>query len=460
MNPDENKEIEERILAIYKEVLPELPENNKIDGITYYTDITLVTPVDGKDGLADQGVYAVRIVNEKEKNLYKLYNNSIEIAEIDENGKIIFSNEYIEWLEQIDKRFSEIAKNANEKEALDLNNELTEEDKEYKEDEIKELESEENKEITEQQKEREKEEPENKEQEMQQIAEATGNKVENIKSYSKIKPTQYLTDKDTFEEIANVKGQYSDIYIVNANEDMGKNHKFAFIGRNQDGELEYIEGLETKGTTTTDRQIYSINRDGSKVEEKQVTEMFTTSDPNKMFSAKIGNYGIIEVDYLRKSPTENKFVGSQVETQTERPTTAEVKQFMNEARTTKSELDESIDKTEKQIEENESRTTRLENIDDNPNNDRAIDVTEVVELDDGTKTTIMDEAKSQNKKLDDYIKEIEETPESGMAEKIESIRAKELEKNTKEEPEALHDREDRGERETPEEAALRRLMNN
>ena len=72
----------------------------------------------------------------------------------------------------------------------------------------------------------------------------------------------------------------------------------------------------------------------------------------------------------------------------------------------------------------------------------------------------MDEAKSQNKKLDDYIKEMEETPESGMAEKIESIRVKELEKNTKEEPEALHDREDRGERETPEEAALRRLMNN
>lgn len=460
MNPDENKEIEERILAIYKEVLQELPERNKIDGITYYTDITLVNPIDGKDGLADQNIYAVRVVNEKEKNLYKLYNNSIEIAEIDENGKIIFSSEYIEWLEQIDKRFSEIAKNANEKESLDLNNELTEEDREYKEDEIKELESEENKEITEQQKEQEKEEPENKEQEMQQIAEATGNKVENIKSYSKIKPTQYLTDKDTFEEIANVKGQYSDIYIVNANENMGKNHKFAFIGRNQDGELEYIEGLETKGTTTTDRQIYSINRDGSKVEEKQVTEMFTTSDPNKMFSAKIGNYGIIEVDYLRKSPTENKFVGSQVETQTERPTTAEVKQFMNEARTTKSELDESIDKTEKQIEENESRTTRLENIDDNPNNDRAIDVTEVVELDDGTKTTIMDEAKNQNKKLDDYIKEIEETPESGMAEKIESIRAKELEKNTKEEPEALHDREDRGERETPEEAALRRLMNN
>ena len=55
---------------------------------------------------------------------------------------------------------------------------------------------------------------------------------------------------------------------------------------------------------------------------------------------------------------------------------------------------------------------------------------------------------------------MEETPESGMAEKIESIRVKELEKNTKEEPEVLHDREDRGERETPEEAALRRLMNN
>ena len=28
----------------------------------------------------------------------------------------------------------------------------------------------------------------------------------------------------------------------------------------------------------------------------------------------------------------------------------------------------------------------------------------------GTKTTIMDEAKSQNKKLADYIKEMEETP--------------------------------------------------
>ena len=60
------------------------------------------------------------------------------------------------------------------------------------------------------------------------------------------------------------------------------------------------------------------------------------------FSVTIGQYGIIETTYIRRSPNENKYIGSTVNSSTQKPTTREVQEFMNDSRTTDAELKQSI----------------------------------------------------------------------------------------------------------------------
>ena len=451
------EDIDNRVLEIYNQLKESNHlENITIQNITYYNDLTLVQPKNDITGMAEQGVYTVKSIDENARVLYNIYNENMQIATVDENGKIQFSEEYMQFLQEIDPRFFETTKKANGKEQLVLPDEISNEDKIYSTQDIKEIEERKNKKTLEQQNNSEDiKQQDSEEKDIEKMAQVSGMKKEDISSYSTIKPTEKLTDKETFEDIANVSGKYSKIYVISANGATNKNRRFAFMGITKDGNAEYIDGLETRGTTTTDREIYSINRDGSTVKEKQTTEMFKTKNEDKMFSVTIGQYGILEVDYLRKSPTENKFIGSSVETQAQRPTTRQVKEFMNTARTTKYEMKEAIQNTREQIKENESETTQLNNIDDNPYNDKSLDIDEIITLHDGTKTTIRKQAEEHGKAPEEYARMMESTTGDCSAEKIEKINM-EIEKREEIQHEEEHLRE---ERTTPEEAALKNMYN-
>ena len=91
---------------------------------------------------------------------------------------------------------------------------------------------------------------------------------------------------------------------------------------------------------------------------------------------------------------------------------------MNDARTTDTELTEIIEKTEHQLDEHGSETTLLQNIDDNPNNDQAIDIDEEIEMHDGTVTTLRQEAEKYNMSPEDYIKYFEEARGNCTSDKI------------------------------------------
>ena len=171
---------------------------------------------------------------------------------------------------------------------------------------------------------------------------------------------------------------------------------------------EYANGKSvTNAGVNTGKEIYSMNRDGSVVKEKQTSALFMLRNGEEGFSVTIGQYGMIEVDYIRKDPTQNKFIGLTLNTYSEKPTTREVQEFMNDARTTDEELTEIIEKTEHQLDEHGSETTLLQNIDDNPNNDKAIDIDEEIEMHDGTVTTLRQEAEKYNMSPEDYIKYFE-----------------------------------------------------
>ena len=294
--------------------------------------------------------------------------------------------------------------------------------------------------------------------ELAKVAKKAGIDKESITASSIIKPNQKVTDNQTFEEITNNQGKYTKIYVVNVNKDTKQNKRFAFMGITPDGKAEPIENLKTRGAMTTDKNIYSINRDGSAVEEKQTTEMFTTKDPNKMLSVTIGQYGILEVDYLRRDPSKNKFIGSTIETNHDRPTTRQVREFMNDQRNTKNDIENSIDKTEKQLQENGSNSTVLNNIDKDTTNDKGYDLDETIKLPNGEITTLRSEAQKIDISPDDYIKKIEEAKGNSTAEKIINV------EESKEE-EIEEEREDESEwpsleeRLTPAEEAERRRNN-
>ena len=261
-------------------------------------------------------------------------------------------------------------------------------------------------------------EPKDEEKALEELAVKTGLTLDDIKSCSSLDPKEKITDQQSFEDITNTRGKYTRIYSVASNSKTKGTSRFAFWGITPDGKVEQLPGLEERDGVDTGKEIYSMNRDGYVVKEKQTSALFMLRNGEEGFSVTIGQYGMIEIDYLRKDPTQNKYLGVTLNTEHEKPTTREVQEFMNDARTTDKELEGVIDKTEHQLDEHGSETTMLQNIDDNPNNDQAIDIDEEVELHDGTVTTLRQEAEKHNMSPEDYIKYFEEARGDCTSDKI------------------------------------------
>lgn len=298
--------------------------------------------------------------------------------------------------------------------------------------------------------------PQSEEENIAKIAQSSGLTKDDIKSCSTINPKERITDAESFENIANVTGQYTKIFVVSSNRNTEGNSRFAFWGLTPDGRAEQIPGLEERDGVNTGKSIYSINRDGSRVAEEQTSALFTLPGGKEGFSVTIGQYGVVETTYIRKSPAENKFIGSSVNSTTQKPTTREVQEFMNDSRTTDKDLQKTIEKTEHQL--NETNETHIRNIDDKANNDVAIDIDAEIKLHDETVTTLRKESEKLGMTPEEYRNKFEETKGDCFSDKIETIRIEhgvpdDADIDTDDENEGM----DRGGRLTPEEEALRKL---
>lgn len=456
-NKSEKDIIKENMLILYKAYQDE--EKNTVDEISYYKQIVLQSeksPI--MYGLQD--VYPVKI-KKSEKfygNRVLLYQNGTPIAMIDENSNIKFSNEYLKQMKSLNpsiyallhsmngkhyelpqiQEASEKLPNINSKQEVEdfkLSKEELENAKQNEtigqgmseEENIQEVNNE--------------QEPENEEESMEQIARQSGITKDDIKSCSEINPHERITDQKSFEDIANVTGKYSKIFVVSANSKTRGNSLYSFWGMTQDGKMEPVQGLEERQGVNTGKSIYSINRDGSQVKEQQTSALFTMPNQREGFSVTIGQYGIIETTYVRRSPNENKYIGSTVNSSTQKPTTREVQEFMNDSRTTDAELKETIDKTKHQL--GETSETKLRNVDDNPNNDVEIDMDQEITLHDGTITTLAKEAETLNIAPDEYKKQFAEREADCYADKVELIREEQAEEQSAERAEEHEERAER-----------------
>ena len=442
-NKSEKDIIKENMLTLYKAYQNE--EENPVDEISYYKQIILQSEKSQiMYGLQD--VYPANIKEPKRYygNRILLYQNGIPIAMIDENSDIKFSGEYLEQMKALNPSIYALLISMNGKhyelpqiqevsEKLpDINSKQEVEDFKMSKEELEnakqnEIDGQEKSKEENKQEETNEQEPENEEKNMEQIAKQAGIAKDDIKSCSTIDPHERITDQKSFEDIANVTGKYSKIFVVSANSKTQGNSLYSFWGMTQDGKMEPVQGLEERQGVNTGKSIYSINRDGSQVKEQQTSALFTMPNQREGFSVTIGQYGIIETTYIRRSTNENKYIGSVVNSSTQKPTTREVQEFMNDSRTTDAELKDTIDKTEHQL--GETSETKLRNVDDNPNNDVEIDMDQEITLHDGTTTTLAKEAEALNIAPDEYKKQFAEREADCYADKVELIREERAEEH-------------------------------
>lgn len=411
-----------KLSAILKD---ELKNGEGITGIAYYKDFQFKGT-----SLGVNDVYIVKIKDDSvpvkdidprendEKYIYRIYdyNNNL-IATVDEDGNVLFDSKY---LEDIDERY--LATLHLEDAELELPEELGKDDIILNSEEL---------------------EREEDKKRLEEVSKIIGSNE--ISSYSEMQTNQ----KPTFERITNKQEVDSNVRVtqtetlsdmipeikekgivkigvVYSDYSKGQSGRFSFVGIDKDGQIQTIDSLENTQGTTTGQKVTSINsRDGSVVEE-QVAGMVRINGRNslngqeEMLSVRVGQYGILEVDYVRSELSEDKdkrYMVAPIETKNIKPTTREVREFMDKTKNT--DMTKELKRAEPELKRDGE--TYMSNIDDNLGNDQ-LEADDIIILEDGRKTTLRKEAAKAKVTVEDFVKRYNErwgTPD----EKINDIQA-------------------------------------
>ena len=138
-------------------------------------------------------------------------------------------------------------------------------------------------------------------------------------------------------------------------------------GGKQDGSAEKIDTIEQAYGTNPTKNVHSVNRDGSKIEEEKVNSIFKIKGKTEtQIAVDIGNMGTIEPSLVRTPAQDNEeAISIPIETSNIRPTTRETRELMNRNRNTR--VKEEIQRTEAH-EKLGCEDFSIKDIDDNPNN--------------------------------------------------------------------------------------------
>ena len=406
MNDKKKNQVINNMLRLYSDLQEELAKNKQeISNIQYYKDFQF-----NGTNLGKYDVYIVKIKDNSipEKNeeyLHKIYDKDNNlIAKVDKEGKIQFEEEF---LETIDDKFLEALELENAE--FKLPEELEINDLILSKEELEEKQS---------------------KKEMKDISKIIKN--EKIHSYSTMKVDQ--TPK--FEKITNKQEIDPDIEVtqtetlsdmipeirekgivkvgvVYSNRSRGQNGMFTFVGIDKDGQIQKIDTLQNIEGTTTGQTVTSINsRDGSLIEEKQVAGMVringrgSRNGEEEMLSVRVGQYGILEVDYVRADLSKDKddrYLSAPIETKNQKPTTREVRELMD--RNDNTEIDDELDKAKAEIDRDGD--TKIQNIDDTAYNDY-LTPDDIIILSDGSKTTLRKEAQKAKVSPEEFTRKYNE----------------------------------------------------
>lgn len=428
---EKNREsVTENVLQMYKSIAEELGERGQeVENIGYYKDFEIKN-----SGLAISDAYIVKLKDsednktrdeneQKEKIIYEIrdQDNSL-IASVNELGEIQFEESYLESLREINEGYFD-SLTLDEAE-FELPEELERDDIVLRKEEIEEKQS---------------------ERRISDISKAIGSKE--INSYSEMKtdqtpvfdkvvnkqeidPNARVTQGETLADmIPEIKQKgIVKVGVVYSDYSKGQNGRFSFVGIDKDGQIQTVDSLENTQGTTTGQTITSINsRDGSLVEQEQVSGLVkingrsTTNGQEEMLSVRVGQYGILEVDYVRADLSRDKderYLSAPIETKNQRPTSREVRDVMDKNRNT--EIDGELERAEEEIERDDD--AQLRNIDDTASNDE-LTPDEVIVLENGEETTLRKEAAKAKVSVEDFVRRYNERWGNTPDEKINDIQA-------------------------------------
>lgn len=245
-------------------------------------------------------------------------------------------------------------------------------------------------------------------------AEEIKNKYQENSKDAKIDMNKKITETKTFADLV---PEVKEKKIIDVRVRRTDATKFEFIGINQEGEEIKLETLmQTEGTNPKE-DIIEINQDGSKVKKEQVLTMLkihtgeNQGREDEGFTVNLGNYGIPEVNYYRRAREEDEYTSIPVnlENTNQKRTELEVRQYMEKKRNTT--VNDNIEKANDRIEQNDNEETVLENIDDDPYNDKIVDNSEIM---------IQKAAKRCKISVESFKKELEKADGDTLEEKIEN----------------------------------------
>lgn len=433
-----NVKVTNNMLRIYTEVSKAIKERGQdVDNIGYYKDFEIKG-----SGLAITDAYIVKLKDSKraressaendkardeteqrQKIMYEIYDeDSNLVATVNELGEIHFDEEFLENLREINEEyFNSLTLDEAE---FELPEELEKDDVVLTREELEEKQS---------------------EKRLEEVSKEIG--TDEIESYSEIgtdqTPTfEKLTNKQELD--ANVRVTQTEtladlipeikekgiekIGVVYSDHSKGQSGRFSFIGIDKDGNLQTIDSLENIDGTTTGQKVTSINSvDGSVVEQEQVAGMVrlgdrgTTNGEEEYLSVRQGDYGIIEVDYVRadlSKPEDERYISAPIETKNIYPTTREVRDFMDRSKNT--EIDDELRRANPELERDGE--TEARNIDDTASNDN-MGADDIIVLEDGSETTLRKEAAKAKVSVEDFVRRYNERWGNTPDEKINDIQA-------------------------------------
>ena len=427
--PKEDKKVTENMLRIYKEMSKEVEEKGQeIADIGYYKDFNFKGT---QFGINDAYIVKIKDDSVPEKEVEPRENDEIEetfiyviydkdnnlVATVDGEGNVVFDEKYFEemdegYLESLELEDAE----------FELPEELEKDDLVLTRDELEEKQSE--KRLEEVQEKIESDEIESYSEidtDQTPVFEKLTNKQE---LDANVRVTQTETLADLIPEIRE-KGIVK-IGVVYSDHSKGQNGRFSFVGIDKDGQIQTLDSLENLEGTTTGQKVTSINStDGSVVEQEQVAGMVrlgnrsNANGEEEYLSVRQGDYGIIEVDYVRadlSKPEDERYLSAPVETKNVYPTTREVRDLMD--RSQNPEIDDELTKADAELERDGETQTR--NIDDTASND-LLTPDDVIVLEDGSKTTLRQEAAKDKVSPEEFTKRYNEHAGKTPDEKIDDL---------------------------------------
>ena len=432
MKDKKRNEVTNNMLNLRAEISEKLEaRNQEVDNIGYYRDFEFKG-----SGLAINDAYIVKLKDsekkqekpksrededQQEKIAYEIYDKDNKlIATVNEIGEVTFDHEFLEDLEKVNKEYFDTL--TLDEAEFELPEELGKEDLVLTKEELDEKQS--NKELDKMSKILETED-------IQAYSTMKANQklqFDKIAAKQEIDPNAKVTQTETLADmIPEIKEKgIVKVNVVFSDHSKGKNGRFSFVGLDKDGNVHTIDSLQNIEGTTTGQTVTSINsRDGSVVQEEQVAGMVRINGRSKvngqeeMLSVRVGQYGTLEVDYVRADLSKDKderYLSAPIETKNQRPTTREVREVMDKTKNT--EIEDELDRSEEEIERDGE--TELRNMDDTAGNDQ-LTADDIIVLEDGSETTLRKEAEKDHSNVDDFVRRYNERGGKTPDEKIEAI---------------------------------------